>query len=776
MKVWKVDSAGESWNIEAPDDATEAEVNQFAADNYAGWVNGGRYRMEQEPTASQRATYDDARDVQTAPAGPQKEDYDRAVQMLDQQISALQKERLGRSSPGDMLGGRSLVNAPDLDKQIADLSDLRSKFAIGSTGETVGGVTGALVGAGALGTLGLLTGPAAPVAVPVLGLLGSILGGATGVALGTHLWDIPAARETREVTDQEAAELIRQRAVTAVVWDGAFTLILGPGGRAVGKMTKGAKFLPALKAAAKESMSWDRLQDIHKKQLAKVVAERAEKVPPGMATQVSRALDVPTQKTTQEAAEDLVADIAARSGGRVPTGGEMSGIVRGAEGFARGQSPMPFFENDIILAQTAESIRSTALKDLDAAGAITGPEFGEGIKRVVDSAQRTLKSTTAPIFERAAREGVNADMTATIRYLEGVLAKDKAALHPLLGSTERSSLEAMLAKLQPEPQYGLRRAPTPITAEGLQDGISSMKAAQRGATSDGKKPGEYMGKVLRDLIEVSDSAYKEMIERVNPALRRDLEQARKLYKDTLGDLYSDAMVVAASKTPEDVGKALTGKGTVTEIRELRAALKRAVENAPTKSRYKGGVKPENLVEMSKAELQADRLRIDAGLIKGYVERNTQTLETLPQTLRSEEFRRTLKELLTGKDAADPALGQKVLDELDRTVGVLKLIKPEHAPQPGRILGASGMGSVSPVTMAGSVTGQPIQVAAPVAITGMRLFRFIGKVMATAMTSGNLGSFRALQRAITLSNIAGQNAAAAEALRAAVRELGIEGTE
>lgn len=765
MKIWKVDSDGESWTIEAPDDATEAEVNQFAADNYAGWVNGGRYRMDlaDAPTGPAPAA------APVAPAGPQKEDYDRAVALLDKQIAALNKQRKV-PSPGETLGGRSLIHEPELDKQIAGLTELRDKFAIGSTGQTVGGIGGALAGGGTGALIGGAI--AGPPGMVVGGLLGSIAGGAAGVAAGTHLWDIPAARETREVTDQDAAELIRQRAIEAVIWDGAFVLILGPGGRVIGKMTKGARFMPALKAAAKEAVAWDELPKVAEKQLAGVVEKRAAQVPPGMATQVSRALGEPTKKTTQEAAEDLVADIAARSGGRVPTKGEMSGIVRGTEGFARRQSPLPFFENDRILADTAESIRNTALKDLDVAGAVTGPEFGEAIKRVADSANRSLKSTTAPIFERAAREGVAVDMTPTVRYLEGVLAKDKASANALLAPGERARIETMLAGVSSPTKFGLRGAST-MTAEGVQDFVSGQKAALRGATGDGTKPGEYMAKVLRDLVEVADSSYQGMLERVNPALRRDLTQARKLYKDTLGDLYADAMAVAASKTPEDVGRALTAKGTVTEIRELRAALDRAVSGAPGKARYKGGVQPENLKELSKAQMQAEHARIDAGLIKGFIEKQTQTLDNLPQKLRDADFRLTLKELLTGKGVADPALGQKVLDELDRTAGVLKLIRPEHAPQPGRALGASGVGSVGATTAVSGVTGQPIQVAAPVAIGGMRLLRYFGQVMATAMTSGNTGVLRQFQRALMLSQAAGSNVAAAEAARAAWRELGID---
>jgi hypothetical protein len=49
-------------------------------------------------------------------------------------------------------------------------------------------------------------------------------------------------------------------------------------------------------------------------------------------------------------------------------------------------------------------------------------------------------------------------------------------------------------------------------------------------------------------------------------------------------------------------------------------------------------------------------------------------------------------------------------------------------------------------------------------------RFIAKATATAMTNGNVGAFRLIQRAVALAHLTGRNAAAAEALHAIVRDL------
>ena len=66
MKTWKVVSEGESWTVDAPDDVTEAEVNEFAAANYASWVNGGHYRMDPVGVPA-------AMPALTEPPGPSKQ-------------------------------------------------------------------------------------------------------------------------------------------------------------------------------------------------------------------------------------------------------------------------------------------------------------------------------------------------------------------------------------------------------------------------------------------------------------------------------------------------------------------------------------------------------------------------------------------------------------------------------------------------------------------------------------------------------------------------------
>lgn len=769
MATWQVKSSdGRSWTIEAPDSIPESEVIEYADEHADSWVNGGRYRLTEdgmEAPASQPGKAEPSSRNKAAAATVAR--LDEQIAALESQIAATPSREIGVTPGGAATGMRqsriAKSNQADLTADLDELKAQRSKLVVGTTGQTVGGMGGAFAGAGAGLALGSLAGPPG---MAIGGIVGSILGGAAGAAAGTHLKDIPDAQEALDISDEEAAQLIRSRAIESLLWDGAFVLILGPGGRVIGKMLNGQRMLPALKASAKESIAWDKIAGSKEAQLESIAAKRAAAAPPGIATEVSTPLGVPAAMPDKKATAQLVLDVARRSGGRIPTQGEMRGLVEGGERFARTQSPMRFFKNDQVLADTAEQIRRTALGDLDAAGAYGSIELGDAIGRVTDSANKTLKSTAGKVFERAAEQRVVVNMTAPLKYLDNVLFRDTESAGSLLAGPERQRLTALRDALKEEPF---------MTAQGTQDFISGQKAALRASAPDGTRPGEYMSKIVGDLVEQADNAYLGSLKEVgDPTLVKDLLDTRKLYRETMKDLYSDTMADVARKTPEDIGKSLTGKGTITEIRELRKALDRAVSNAPEKGRariIKEGAVP-RMTELSREALIRERAQIDAGMMKGFLERNTQSLDDLPNKLRDPDFRATLKELLLGDGAADPALGQKVLGELDRLVGVVKLIKPEMAPQPGRVP-VPGMGGTGTGTIVGGLTGQGIGPGTIMTIiTTLSGIRSVAGMMATAMTTGNTGALRTLQRAISLAPAAGKNAAAAEALLSTLRELDV----
>src|SRR3990167_4114236 len=392
MATWKIDSSdGRSWTIDAPDSLQEKEVLDFADEHADSWVDGGHYRLDESNADVTESTPERKADVTSTTE--RNAEVDAAVKSLTGQIDAFKAEQAklpARKFAGPMLTGGSgdevgpvtgfapaadtvLDRRAEIEAKIKRLTAQRDAFTLGS--------------------------PLGPPGMAVGGVLGSILGAAGGVALGTHLYDIPEAQQVRDISDAEAAELIKSRVIDSLIWDGAFVLVLGPGGRLIGKMANGMRFAPALKAVAKDSVAWEQIAKSKQTQLGDVVAKRAAQAQPGLATEASAALGVKPVRPARKAVEKLVGDIAERSGGRVPTKGEMTGLVSGGETFVRGQAPKPFFHNDKVLADTAESIRKTALNELDTAGAYGSFDMGTAVSRVADSAEKSLRAPTGPIFE-----------------------------------------------------------------------------------------------------------------------------------------------------------------------------------------------------------------------------------------------------------------------------------------------------------------------------------------------------------------------------------------
>src|SRR3990167_1828545 len=437
MAKWKVevtDQPGLYWTVEASDDIPEQEVIDFAHENAPSWVPGGHYRIEDDTPTRETMT------VRNRMAADATDMINSRLREIEQEREQLISRRFAEPTPA-LLGGTGTTDelgpvtgmAPakdavtilrrqrELDAEAAQLRKDLQQYSVGTTGQTVGGIGGAILGGG----LGAIAGaPGGPPGMVAGGTIGSILGAAAGSGLGTHLCDLPEAKDALDISDEQAAKIIKDRMVDSLLWDGAFVLIFGPGGRLLGKIQQGKRFSPALKATAKESLNWDEYVKADTARRTKIISRRAKEAPEGLATEVSTALGVPSQVSGAEATRKLVEDIHKQSGGHVPTTGEMRGLVGTGERLTRSQSPLPFFKNDQILAETAERIRGQALTDLDAAGAYTGTEFGAAIGRVRDSARNTLRRETAPVFERAASQGGFVDMKMPLEYITETLNQE----------------------------------------------------------------------------------------------------------------------------------------------------------------------------------------------------------------------------------------------------------------------------------------------------------------------------------------------------------------
>ena len=733
--------------LEFPDETTD-EVIQAAVKRHLGLT---------APAAPAAPTRNQAADARSAELRKQIADVEEEAAIPARDFAGPASGAVTGMAPTPDAAA-VLQRRAELKKQRDDLQAEHDRLNLGTTGQTVGGMTGAVIGGG-LGAA-LTRNPTGAAAGARLGA--AVAGAALGTGAGTALKDIPAAQEARDISDAEAAQIIRGRMVESLIWDGAFTLVFGPGRVLLGKITDGEKFLPALRAVAKDGSSWGALPDGAQQQMAKIVAQRAESAPPGIATQASDALKIPTGVTDKQAMEKLIVEISKTTGGRLPTEGTLKGVAGRWEGWTRSLAPRPFVENDKILAETAEVIRREALGALDTAGAHDRIGFGNAVREVIASADAALKRVTGPVFDRAAAENVRVDMRGTRKSVEQALFEDLESAQSMLGAEERLRLERLLKSLTDEPWMSM---------QGLQNFVSGQKAYLRDTQPNGAKPGTFARGVVGKIAAEADAAFLAAAAKAEPQLGRDLRKARNLYRTTIDELHSDSMAKALNdiKTPEDVMNLFTVPGTVTEIRELRTALNRAATGAGTPPRWGYPARASHPSELSKERVLAQRQRIDAGLIKGFIEQNTRSLADLETQFTAPKFKDTVKEILVGEGAANPALGRTVLAALDRTMGLAKLAKPDAAPQPGRVIIPGVSTNVSAGSAGASVTGS-FRGAVPLIMATILSGVFLSRATATAMTTGNTGVFRTIQRAAALAPNAGKSAAAAEALRGVFLEL------
>jgi len=744
MPTYEITSPdGRTAIVEAPIGVSEQEAIAFSKENWAGWKNGGRYAMERDESAPE----DEYKRLSFSEGATRAADLRKEVEAYDAKAREFMEETRGVLQPGktraqafaEWMGDPTIV-----EKRQAAAAEL-AKLEIGSAGETVGATIGGVGGAAAGAALGALGGPFAPVTVPVGAALGGILGAAGGSYAGTRLYDIPAVEAAREITEAQAVEFAKSRAIETAIWDGAFVVLLGPGGKVLGKMAKGFRLKPALTAVAKESLSWD---EAGKKQLEKTLQKRAALAPEGLGTQASDALGIAPVKTAgAERTAEQLGDLAQRTGGRIPTKGEMTGIVGAGEQFTRRQAPRPFFESDRALAAAAADIRDSALRELEERGALTGTNLGEALQLAQRNADRAVKNVTGPVFDRAEALMLKVNMRDAHGIVRGELERDAASGFSRLSDAERKYLNSLNEVWSENPF---------MSARGAIDFSSGIKNKAREIGVEGE-PSTRMTKLVAALTKTSDAAFdKAAASTGNKALSEELTGARKLYRETFADLYGDTMYRAAKRNPEDVANLLTSKGSITEIREVRKAMARAASLAP---------------DAKALDTAAELAKIDAGLVKGYLEQHTQSLTNLPAKLNDPKFRDTLRELLIGEGARNPMENRAVLRALDDTLAAIKLADPAMVPQPGR-LGVPGMGGVGAGTAAAAVTGGGIQGAVGLVFATMGLSRLLGNMAASAMTTGNAGILNKTARAFKLTRAAGTNIAAAEQLRNLLAEIDV----
>ena len=536
------------------------------------------------------------------------EKQDAALRSQEQQLTR-QWQRGNSPTASPETKQRAAVAARALEQiQIlrAELKQRIDATGVGSTGRTVGGLAGGILGGIAGGSIGAPTGPGA-----IAGMVGgSAAGTAVGSALGTKVDIELARRRAVDISPQEAWKLIGENALTDAVWDGAGSILFLGAGK-IARVTGDRALLGRLR------------QELLDKVTAKRAGLAEGKVSAAAAELFDPASLRPGAVVAQEGrdaanAADAVRELTKRTGGVVPTPGQVTGQAGWLETSARATHPEVFAEGQKALETAAEGMRRDIVSPQ---GQPASSQIGQGVVDMLAGVKREVQAQTAPAFDAAAAANFVVDMTPYQRQLQGLLIAHKRSNNNLLKEGEAKWIEGQLELL------GTRPA---MNAPGVIDMLSGLKRRMREMTVEGAPSTEFK-KVLGAAIKYTDEAYEQAASRVpgGKKIYDDLIQARDTYSDMMGKVFDDEMEKAMKRSPEDVGKLLWQRGHVSGPEQLHEVQKLALANK------------------TMTQAQVDQMNED--VLRGFLATavpNNKTAATWSQSLASDPAKRETFDALT----------------------------------------------------------------------------------------------------------------------------------
>lgn len=704
-------------------------------------------------------------------------EVDREQERLRKNIERMEAEQakeVGPQTPVDP-SGESFVEGtrnPVLDQAISD--DKKSLSELDTRG------LGELGGAGAGAVAGGMTGMAA--GGPIGAGIGAIVGAAIG-SFGGRLYDASEAAEVQEITPQEMFNMAKESAIESVVFDGATMLILGPGGKALGMLTGKAPLARSLKRLGIRIRNWERVRDqIAAREKGGRLAQMS--ADPRLSAQISDKVLPESQRVPQAQADRRTGKLleeTQRDTGYWPTEGEMRGEAPGGfmgERFRRYLSPEPFERSAQSRGHYAADMRDAVNKIIDdpnLAYNTSDRSFGDTVQRMLTSADEALKMNFRPAVKRAEQlggESFTIDVTPMYNFIDNLWQAGEKRKWINFTEDEVKILKKYHDALAPKQTAIGPGMPGPVvperfTPEELLDVASNLKREMRDASKTGS-PSEPVKKLLNQFIEVTDGTFDAAARKIpgGGKIVDDLIDARKEYRRGMRAVYSKWMTKMLRSDPDKVGAALNQKGSQVSIQQLREAMALSEEIAPpSHSRLTVGGK----FVYGKKDVARERERIENGLIRGYLKANTNELTDLPERLKDEKFRTTLRELITGinQTPGGRQRSAKVLKELDKLTAAIQLSDPKLLPKPHRILPP---GSPSEFAMARGFTGGGFTHG--VILLGSTLLgvNALSKAITRAATTGNTSTINKMTRLFVLSSRARSNAVAGEAARKLMQEI------
>jgi len=651
---------------------------------------------------------------------------------------------------------------------------------VGTFGRNVGATAGGIAG-GLLGTPG--------------GLPGIIGGGMAGAAIGSaggSAYDLSrAARNAVEVTPEEARDMIVKGALVDAAFDGAGSLIFFGGGHAVKLLSKDPKVMGALRRLILERSTASRAATARATgdEAAASIMDEASTIP------IQRSARTVQASTDQEKA---VQELVKRTGGEIPTEGQITGTAGRMETAARAMQPEKFEPARQALEDAARQMHRETVNPLDQP---TSKQFGVAVDDLLKRVETTVKKRTEPVFTAARNANVEVDARPVAKIMEDLLARDAQSTGLLKGS-EKAFLEGEVRKLHTRmmedlitagqrvatsgpaspafaqlmqsatpDQYGnmiqellVRNAQlhgqliTPgeravlaghlkrianreytYSAEGAIDTLSSLKRRAREMTQEGA-PSEEFSKRLGQIVGALDSNYDAAARGSgNAGLANALRAARDDYRGMMGTVFDDEMSRAMRARPEEVGKLIWARGHVSGPEQLQAAMQLA--------------KKEGLMK------DADIAKMNADVLRGFLQGAAPDVSAAAkwtETLAKDPAKRESFELLTRQT------GTKQIAEAMRVLEQAAKISQRGLPQEVGLGQAAGIVSRAHAgTLGMGYTTGVLNV--PLLAVGM-IVQPLTSAYATAITQGNKGIYRDLL--LLTKGVGNLSAAARGPIRAA----------
>lgn len=518
------------------------------------------------------------------------------------------------------------------------------------------------------------------------------------------------------LTEDEAADMLSDELVRGAGIDAAFNfgvpalmLVLG---KIPGLRNLGHKVAAKLSTMAKSAVKGQPVDPLDVQAARNLLARETPE-----AQQLERVVRERQQLApTDPAARSAIAELSERTGGRVPSPGQVTGEVGGGEAAARLASRNAFRENEKRLAEAAEGLIEETVRP----GAYPGREqLGRNIVGTIDAYEKAAKSRLGQVFKEVDEAGIGIDVKPMVAQIDEALTRGFA-----LTPAERAELIAMRDMIMPPAAAGVKVPHAAwLAPQELQDLLSSLKGKLRSLNPDGK-PSPLFGKLVGDITRAGDGAMDAKLRAAGkPALATAYDAAKKEYRALMDDIYGDAGGIrkALKATPEDVGGVFWAKGTVGEVKQLRRTLDKAVA--------------EKVLTQGEANRQMSDVTV------GFLQENA---STLGKAAGWRDLLRTNPKLNDSWKALTDGPGGAELRSAMETLAAAS----EIAARSGKTLGYDiGIGAI-PISRAAQaglgvsyVTGtvNPGMVLTGLGLTG------IMRAMATAYTHGNTGLVRDVAR-------------------------------